>query len=189
MNLKIESLTQDNWEQFTGLFGSRGACGNCWCMYYRLPADEFRKGKLNNGNKMAMHDLVCNNLPAGLIAFSGNIPVAWCAFAPREHFLKLQSSRSHKPIDDKPVWSVPCIFIAKEYRKQDLSVTLLESVIEYAGKHGVEIIEAYPSIPTKERLPDPFLWTGLFKSFERAGFEIVDRTSQNRPMVRFYIKK
>jgi hypothetical protein len=35
------------------------------------------------------------------------------------------------------------------------------------------------------RLTDSFLWIGLLKSFERAGFKIMDRTSENRPMVRF----
>jgi len=32
-------------------------------------------------------------------------------------------------------------------------------------------------------------WIGLYRSFERAGFEIVDRTSKNRPMVRYYTVK
>lgn len=53
---------------------------------------------------------------------------------------------------------------------------------------GDKIIEAYPTIPTQDKIPDSFAWIGLFKSFERAGFEIVDRTSKNRPMVRYYIE-
>lgn len=38
-----------------------------------------------------------------------------------------------------------------------------------------------------EKLPDSFAWIGFYKSFGRAGFEIVDRTSKNRPMVRYYV--
>ena len=68
-----------------------------------------------------------------------------------------------------------------------VSVQLLKKVIEYAGRNGVKIIEAYPTIPTQGKLPDAFAWVGLYKTFERAGFEIVDRTSKNRPMVRYYI--
>jgi hypothetical protein len=52
----------------------------------------------------------------------------------------------------------------------------------------IGIIEAYPAIPATEKLPDAFLWIGLYKVFERAGFEIVDRTSKNRPMVRYYTR-
>jgi hypothetical protein len=66
-----------------------------------------------------------------------------------------------------------------------ISGELLKGVIRYAKEKGIKIIEAYPAIPTKESLPDSFAWTGLYKSFERAGFEIVDRTSKNRPMVRY----
>jgi len=59
-------------------------------------------------------------------------------------------------------------------------------VIDYAKKKKIKIIEAYPTIPTQPQLPDSFAWIGLYKSFERAGFKIVDRTSKSRPMVRYY---
>jgi GNAT superfamily N-acetyltransferase len=91
----------------------------------------------------------------------------------------------HKRIDDQPVWSIPCFFIHKDYRRQGLSVAMLKGVIAYAAKKKVKILEAYPVIPTQETLPDTFAWIGLYISFERAGFRIVDRTSKNRPMVRF----
>ena len=52
---------------------------------------------------------------------------------------------------------------------------------------GLPVLEAYPVIPTRGKLPDAFAWVGLYKSFARAGFRIVDRTSANRPMVRFYL--
>jgi hypothetical protein len=70
-----------------------------------------------------------------------------------------------------------------------LSVAMLKGVIEYAKKKNIKIIEAYPTIPTQDKLPDAFAWIGLYKSFERAGFKIVDTTSKHRPMVRFYTSK
>lgn len=184
--LTFEPLNQANWVQFVQLFGERGACGNCWCMYYRLTKADYNEGKAENGNKEAMHELVLNNRPTGILGFYEGQAVAWCAFAPREDFIKLEKSRVHKRIDDQPVWSIPCFFIDKKFRGQGISVELLKAVISYARENGIRIIEAYPTIPTTERLPDSFAWIGLHKSFERAGFEIVDRTSKNRPMVRYY---
>ncbi|MEA4982423.1 MAG: GNAT family N-acetyltransferase, partial [Paludibacter sp.] len=146
------------------------------------------EGKANDGNKEAMKALVRSGKPAGMLAFYEDIPVAWCAFAPREDFIKLAKSRIHKRIDDKAVWSIPCTFIDKKYRRLGVSVALLQGVIKYAKEQGIGIIEAYPTIPTQEKLPDAFAWIGLYKSFERAGFEIVDTTSKNRPMVRYYVK-
>ncbi|WP_348811397.1 GNAT family N-acetyltransferase [Flavobacterium maritimum] len=187
--LKFEPLTKNNWNKFVELFGEKGACGNCWCMSFRLNKTDFDEGKVHDGNKNAMKNLVWNNQPTGLLGFFEDIPIAWCAFAPREDFLKLGKSRVHKRIDNKTVWSVPCTFIAKDFRRQGVSVALLKALIRYAEETGIKIIEAYPTIPTQERLPDAFAWIGLYKSFERAGFEIVDRTSKSRPMVRYYITK
>jgi len=187
--LSFEPLNKGNWVKFVQLFGEKGACGNCWCMYYRLNMADFKEGKVDGGNKDAMHALVMENKPTGIIGFYEGQPIAWCAFAPREHFMKLEKSRVHKRIDNNPVWSIPCFFIDKNFRHQGITVELLKGVIRYAKEIGIKIIEAYPTIPTTESLPDSFAWIGLYKSFERAGFEIVDRTSKNRPMVRYYLDK
>ena len=187
--LTFEPLTRKNWGQFVQLFGMKGACGNCWCMYYRLNKTDFKEGKVEDGNKNAMKELVWENKPVGILGLYDGLAIAWCAFAPREDFMKLEKSRVHKRIDDKMVWSIPCFFIDKNFRRQGVSVALLKGVINYARENEIKIIEAYPTIPTQEKLPDSFAWIGVYKSFERAGFEIADRTSKNRPMVRYYLEK
>ncbi|WP_281321935.1 GNAT family N-acetyltransferase [Flavobacterium aestivum] len=187
--LTFEPLSKNNWAKFVQLFGNKGACGNCWCMSFRLKKQDFDEGKSNNGNKTAMKELVWSDKPTGILGFYEGQPIAWCAFAPREDFLKLENSRVHKRIDNKAVWSIPCFFIDKNFRRLGVSVELLKAVAKYAQHEKIKIIEAYPTIPTQEKLPDAFAWIGLYKSFDRAGFTIVDRTSKNRPMVRFYTDK
>ena len=155
-------------------------------MSFRLKKSDFEEGKLAEGNKEAMKHLVWEGKPTGILAFYEDQAIAWCAFAPREDFLKIESSRVHRRIDDAQVWSIPCTFIDKNFRRLGVSVALLKGVVAYAREQGIKIVEAYPTIPTQEKLPDAFAWIGLYKSFQRAGFEIVDRTSKNRPMVRFY---
>lgn len=184
--LSFEPLTKKNWNKFLQLFGEKGACGNCWCMYYRLKKADFVEGKSDNGNRDAMKEIVWSGQPTGVLGLYDGLPIAWCAFAPREDFMKLGNSRVHKPIDNQPVWSIPCFYIDKHFRRNGVSAELLKGVIRYAREQGIRIIEAYPTIPTQEQLPDSFAWIGLYKSFERAGFTIVDRTSKNRPMVRYY---
>jgi GNAT superfamily N-acetyltransferase len=183
--LTFQPLSRKNWTKFVELFGERGACGSCWCMFYRLVKSQFDMGKIGGGNKNGMKKLVWENKPTGILALHHGKAIAWCALAPREDFVKLEKSRVHKRIDDQPVWSIPCFFVHKEYRRQGVSVAMLKGVIAYAKKKKIKILEAYPVIPTQEKLPDAFVWIGLCKSFERAGFQIVDRTSKNRPMVRF----
>jgi GNAT superfamily N-acetyltransferase len=183
--LTFEPLSKKNWLQFVQLFGERGACGNCWCMYFRLKKEEFVAGKQDDGNKDAMKELVWDNQPTGILGIYEGQAIGWCAFAPREEYLKLANSRVHKPIDNEKVWSITCFFIDKQFRRMGVSVAMLKGIIEYARRKKIKVIEAYPTIPSKD-LPDSFAWIGLYKSFARAGFKIVDRTSKNRPMVRYY---
>lgn len=185
--LSFAPLSREHWSSFLQLFGERGACANCWCMYFRLKKDEFTEGKTNNGNRDRMKELVWAGEPTGVLAFYQGKAIGWCAFAPREEYLKLENSRVHKRIDDEPVWSVTCFFVDKAFRRMGVSVALLKGVIEIARKQKIKIIEAYPTIPTQETLPDAFAWIGLYSAFEKAGFKIADRTSKNRPMVRYYL--
>jgi len=34
--LSYQALTIESWVQFEKLFGDKGACGGCWCMWWRL---------------------------------------------------------------------------------------------------------------------------------------------------------
>ena len=92
-DLTFEPLSKKNWNKFVQLFGERGACGNCWCMYFRLRKDDFTEGKQNDGNKELMKELVWKNKPTGIIGCHEGQAIAWCAFAPREDYLKLEKSR------------------------------------------------------------------------------------------------
>lgn len=186
-NFEVVPVTKNNWDLFVKLFGKKGAYGNCWCMYYRLTNSEFKAGKVDDGNKNSMKDIIWEGKTVGLLGLLDGEPVAWCAFSPREHFIRLEKSRVHKRIDKEEVWSIPCFFIDKNNRRKGLSTLLLKGVIDFAREQGIKIIEAYPIVPREESIPDSFAWYGLYKTFEQAGFKIVDRTSQNRPMVRYYL--
>jgi GNAT superfamily N-acetyltransferase len=132
-----------------------------------------------------MKELVWAGQPTGVLGIYDGKAIGWCAFAPREDFMKLADSRVHKRIDDEAVWSLTCFFVHKHFRRMGVSVAMLKGVIEYARSQKIKIIEAYPTIPTQETLPDSFAWIGLYRSFEEAGFKIVDQTSKSRPMVRY----
>jgi GNAT superfamily N-acetyltransferase len=183
--MTFELLSKDNWGKFVQFFESNGACGKCYCMYFRLKKQDYEEGKANGDNKEAMKKLVWDNQATGMLGFYEGQPIAWCAFAPRENFLKVENSRVHKRIDDKPVWSITCFFVERPFRKLGVSVELLKAVIKYAKEKKIKTLEAYPTIPTTEVIADGFAWIGLYKSFEQAGFKIVDKTSKYRPMVRY----
>lgn len=182
--LKFRPATASTWADIEELFGERGACGGCWCMFWRLPRKQFEANK-GAGNKRSFKKLVQSEVQPGVIAYNKREPIGWCAIAPRDQYLALSRSRVLQPVDDQPVWSISCLFVKKPYRRQGISTQLLRAAVDLAVKHGAQIVEGYPYEPNAEKMPDPFLWQGIPSAFRAAGFKEVLRRSQSRPIMRF----
>jgi GNAT superfamily N-acetyltransferase len=182
-NLTIRPVTAELWPDIERLFGPRGACGGCWCMWWKLPRNQFdaRKGE---GNRQALRvEIEAGGVP-GLLAYAGSEPIGWVAVAPRESYPTLERSRVLKRVDAEPVWSVVCFFVARQRRKKGITVELLEAAVRYAGERGATIVEGYPVEPKQGSTADAFVYTGLASSFRRAGFVEVARRSDTRPIMR-----
>jgi GNAT superfamily N-acetyltransferase len=179
----VKPLTPARWRDLERLFGPRGACGGCWCMYWRETHAEFERRK-GEGNKRAMRRIVSSGEVPGIIGYLGGEPVAWCSIAPRERFPRLERSRILKRIDEEPVWSVVCFYIAKPYRRLGLSLRMLEEAVLYAAGKRAAIVEGYPVEPKTGITADVFAYTGLARVFRAAGFTEVTRRSETRPIMR-----
>ncbi len=183
MKLDFHPVTPDRWSDLETLFGPRGATGGCWCMYWRLKRSEFEQMK-GEGNRQAMKSIVDSGEIPGLLAYHDGQPVGWISVAPRPAFSALERSRILKPVDERPVWSVVCFFVKKSFRRKGVTVELLQAAVEYARRHGAQIVEGYPVEPRQGQSPDPFVYTGLASAFLQAGFEEVLRRSETRPIMR-----
>ncbi len=179
-------LTPEYWPDFEKLFGPRGACGGCWCMYWRLTRSQYedQHGEYNRRSLKALVE--SGNIP-GILAYEDGEPVGWCSIAPRDEFPTLGRSRILKPVDDQPVWSVVCFFVARNQRRRGLTVQLLKAAIEYAHSKGAKVIEGYPVEPKADKSPDVFVYTGISSAFKQAGFVEVLRRSETRPIMRFIL--
>jgi GNAT superfamily N-acetyltransferase len=151
-------------------------------MWWRLARSQWTKGK-GEGNRRALRRIVERGEAPGLLAYVGRVPVGWCAIAPREEYPALERSRTLRRLDDQPVWSVTCFFVAKEWRHRGITVKLLRAACDHARKRGARIVEGYPVDPRGE-YPAAWAWTGLRTAFESAGFEEVARPSKTRPIMR-----
>lgn len=185
-DVEYRPLTAARWRDLEKLFGERGACGGCWCMWWRLQRSQFDRQK-GQGNKKALKKIVDAGEVPGIIAYANGQPVAWCSLAPRENYPVLERSRTLKRVDEEPVWSVVCFFVAKPFRRKGITVRLLRAAMEYAKKHGARIVEGYPVEPKKSRMPDAFAWTGMASAFRKAGFAEVLRRSETRPIMRYFV--
>ncbi len=186
-SLNFKPLTPNRWDDITKLFGKNGACGGCWCMWWKLTRSEFSLNKGQN-NKNFLRSIVENGKEPGIIAYSGTIPVGWIALAPRTEYPVLDRSPILKPLDDADVWSITCFFIQKEFRNMGITIELLEYAKSFVLERGGGILEGYPIDPKKPRSPDVFVSTGLVSAFIKAGFKEVKRRSETRPIMRFYLQ-
>ena len=183
--MSYRPLNKDSWLDFENLFGERGACAGCWCMYWRLPRSQYEAQKYE-GNRLAMKQLVDSGVTPGIMGYVPDHlkPVAWISVGPREDYPSLKRSRILKPVDDLPVWSVSCLFVDKRFRELGISTQMIRYAIDFVGENGGQVLEAYPVEPRKDRMHDAFAWTGLASAFLAAGFHEVARRSDTRPVMR-----
>jgi len=184
-DLEFHPLTPERWQDLEMLFGEHGACDGCWCMWWRLKRSQFNEQK-GEENKKALKKIVDSGEAPGIMAYADGQPVAWCSIAPRESYSALERSRTLKRIDEEPVWSVVCFFVAKPFRGKGITVALLRGAVEYAKEHGAKIVEGYPVEP-KKPMPAAFLFTGVASVFRKAGFVEVLRRSETRPIMRYFV--
>ncbi len=186
MSVVVRPLTADRWADLEALFGRRGAYGGCWCMFNRLRQTEFEAGQ-GDENRKALRALVEERRIPGLLAYEGSTPVGWVSVAPRPEFGRIERSPVTKAVDDVPVWSVVCFFVAKASRGQGVGRALLEAAVDHAAAHGAVAVEGYPVEPRVDRMPDIYAWRGTPALFEEAGFTEQARRSPGRPLMRRWI--
>lgn len=182
--LDIVPARASHWGLLTGLFGARGACGGCWCMYWRKQHAAFERDK-GERNRRDLERLIRADRPPGLLAISRRTPVGWCAVGPRSAFPRLARSRNLAPVDDLGVWSLPCFFVRRDWRRRGVATRLVAAGLAHARGLGAPSIEAYPVNPTGQAYPDTFAFTGFAKQFRRLGFREVARRAPTRPIMRF----
>lgn len=184
MEFTTQPLTPRLWPALEDLFGEKGACGGCWCMYWRIgPAYRKRPRELN---RLALHDVVEQGPPPGLVAFHGETPVGWCQVTPREALPWLDRVPHLKRVDDLPVWSISCFYVRTGFRRRGVTAALIAEALKAAKRAGAPALEAYPLDGT---LSTSTSFTGYASTFERAGFKDVARHAAPRPIMRHDLKK
>ena len=187
--LTVRPLEPDDWPHLARLFGNNGACGGCWCMWWRVP----RGGKLweeakGKKNRDAFRRLVKARKVHGVLAFVGQEPVGWCSFGPRGDFPRLETVKALRRDFDEGTWSIVCFFIPARWRGKGVATRLLDAATKRARELGARTVEGYPVVPKGEAGPVPaaFAWTGVPVLFERAGYEELERPEATRPI---YVKE
>lgn len=172
-DITIRAIGPEDWADIEKLFGANGACGGCWCMWWRIGRHgrewDNRKGA---GNRRDFKKLVTAGNVRGCLACSGDEPVGWCCLGPRGDFPKLQNTKGLRTQWDENTWSITCFFIKSGWRGRGVATQLLVEAVNLARDAGAAMIEAYP-VNTKpgQKMAAAFAWTGVPALFRKAGFK------------------
>ncbi len=180
MKTEVRPLTKELWPALEDLFGERGACNGCWCMYWRIGSAYRKQG--GETNRAAFRKVVECGPPPGLLAFAGKTAVGWCQLTPRDALPWLDRVWRLRRVDATPVWSISCLYVRKGYRRRGITSALIVAAIKTAKAAGAPALEAYP---LDAALTPSATGTGFASTFARAGFKVVARPTPPRPIMRY----
>jgi len=184
--LSFRPIKRNLWTDFEELFGPNGACAGCWCMFWKLRGKDYEEARGFETRQMHK-SIVDSGVATGLLAYLLGEVVGWVAVEPRSAYPRLAHSRALKPVDEQEVWSVPCFYVAKKFRRKGIAVELLKAAVEHVRQQGGRIVEGYP-VDAPGNMPAPSIYTGTISAFQQAGFREVARNSPARPVFRFIIE-
>ena len=179
----IKPLTPELMDDF-GTVLRRNFGAGCWCMFPRLTEAQTLalpgEGGVSSRRRVAMTTLAGRDPAPGLLAYEDGEPAGWIAVAPRKELTRVNRSKATPPVDDAPVWVIPCVTVRKGYRGRGIAIALIRAAVAYAGEHGAPTVEAYPRAG-EERTGDDNAYFGTEPMFRRAGFEVVREPLQGVP--------
>ena len=181
MSLAVTPLTLPWWPALEDLFGRSGASNGCWCMYWRIGPRYRDRPRAENKNDL--RQLAGSGQAPGLLAVEGDLAVGWCELAPRADLAWLGHSRFLGPVDDLPVWSLPCFYVRRTHRGTGVVDALIEAAVPIAAAAGAPALEAYP-VDTSVPGHTTNLFPGVVSAFERHGFQVAARRKPDRPVMR-----
>lgn len=186
MTAVFKPLTPEIWPAFETFFSGQSATNNCWCMWWRLPAQEI-VARNRAPLKRAFRERVFEGPPPGLVAFEGDTPVGWVQVTPRSDVGRFNKGRMSRPevgADPEKVWAVTCFFVAAAHRRTGLMTDLARAACHYAADAGAVAVEAAALRPraTLQR-SDGFF--GIAPALARAGFREVEDRSDVRVLMRW----
>jgi GNAT superfamily N-acetyltransferase len=150
-------------------------------MYWRI-GPRYRD-RPREDNKHDLRQLAAAPQPPGLLAFDGDTAVGWCVLAPRADLEWLAHARYLQPVDDLPVWSLPCFYVRRTHRGHGVMEALIEAAVPVAASADVPALEAYP-VDTAVPAHTGNLFPGIVSAFARCGFRVVARRKPDRPVMR-----
>jgi GNAT superfamily N-acetyltransferase len=181
-SILIRPITEERLADFETLMKTNSITGSCWDLWPRRLGTESLRRRLRwkakgvadgEGNRRDMAAIIRTGTPIGLLAYREGVPVGFASVGPRTGYPRVDASKTSPPIDELPVWVVPCFYVHRKHRGLGVTTALLRAAVEYAAKKGAPAVEGYPRADAAPRVSAESAFFGTEAQFRRAGYRKV----------------
>lgn len=186
--LRVVPADEAPFADLQAVLGARGPGARCQCQRYRLQPGESFAGTPVEVRVERLQDQTCGSPTSGLLAYDGELPVGWCAVAPRASYdglvrvFRVPWEGRDEDRADPGVWAVTCVFVRAGHRRAGVGRGLVAATVPHARAAGARALEGYPV--TRTDVISEELHVGTLAMFEEAGFAVVARPGTRRAVVR-----
>jgi GNAT superfamily N-acetyltransferase len=175
----IRPITRERLRDFEALMKTNSITGSCWDIWPRRMNAVGAKRRaywqskgvaLSEGNRRDAVAIVKTGAPFGLLAYVAGQPVGFISVGPRSGYPRVDTSKTSPPVDDLPVWAVPCFYVHRQHRGIGVTTELLRAAVEHAGQQGAPAVEGYPRADRAPRVSAESAFFGTEAQFRRAGY-------------------
>lgn len=168
--IKIENVTEKNWDSLVKLFEGSQECVDCWCMNHR---SEPKSCPTGDSAKTALFQEIKSGKAFGLLAFRDGKPAGWCAIDPvktqigHDYYLETADAKTSS------AWMIHCLYVDPAHRGAGISKELIQSAISLSKLNKATEVLAFP-IPEDSagKFPkDLAEFSGRFSTFKKFNFE------------------
>jgi GNAT superfamily N-acetyltransferase len=174
--LTFKPVTAATRADFEALFEAPGGPKYCWCMAWRTTSREAR-ALSGSERRPLMMARIERGEPVGLLGYEAGRPVAWVSIAPKDSYHRLGGP---EPSAGERIWSLACMYVARDRRGRGLADTLIEAAVTHARQQDATAVEAYPVTPDSPS----YRFMGFVPAFERAGFVELGMAGSRRHVMR-----
>ena len=185
---EVRPLTDAGLPDLAGLFETNKTTKACWCMWFCSPRPRVLARWYTGGNRLDFENLSReSDGPIGLVAYTDDEPIGWLSIGPRSRYVVATSPRSkimrnRNPAEDDSVWLAACFFVRAGQRGRGITHRLLDAGVDLAASSGAIALEGWPRAGSSRRQAD--LYFGRETTFAAAGFEVIDRPTESRAVMR-----
>jgi GNAT superfamily N-acetyltransferase len=192
-SLRVVPANESTFEDLQLILGGRGSGHRCQCQRYKLaPGESFGSVPVEVRAARLREQTDCGNpgseQTSGLVAYSADEPVGWCAVESRPAYtglvrvMKVPWQGRSEDRGDPSVWAVTCLFVRAGFRRRSISRALAVAAVAFARERGAAALEAYPM--TTSKAIDEELHVGTCATFAAAGLVEVSRPTPRRAVMR-----